>query len=625
MNLDLSSISNLITQNTQLGILICGFIALIESLAIIGSIIPGSVMMTLVGILLGRGLLPWYTTLITIFSGALVGDYISFWAGKYCKDFITSHRFVKPYTPWVQHGKAFIHKYGVFSILIGRFVGPMRSLVPMVAGILDMSSIKFSIAIFPTAFLWTIVYLTPGVILGSLASDASNILVFNLALKAFILSIIIAFWYAIPTLTKRFDIQISALGHQFSSIDVAHMIKAIIALLIASIFILSEISSAHWATTLNISAYRISQAASDISLVSLANFISDFYSPWVYVITIAPISYFLRKSKAISITFLILTSSIFLLTLLSKTFIPSIRPEMHDLSYGLPSGHVLLMPTLIFLMAQISSIHSNALAMLGHRIGIISLILVGISRILLSQHWLAQVLSSIFLSLFIAHSFAATKALWRDKVSTESLQSTLLLTLSTMCIASLTLPFFNATPSFYAIEPLNFDQQIPISRQGLIYGSNEPINIHINLHEEKALETLLALDWEQHTESSITQRLLKLMSQPYPYNATPLIQPRLNLHPPTLTLSKTIDQQTYILRLWKNSGQKQIMIGTISQDLEPKQLFALNNLTCSTSRYNVDDLPLYIKSIGSIEKISEQSNDQKWQPYCWNGSLLKIS
>ena len=111
---------------------------------------------------------------------------------------------------------------------------------------------------------------------------------------------------------------------------------------------------------------------------------------------------------------------------------------------------------------------------------------------------------------------------------------------------------------------------------------------------------------------------------PISYNATPLIQPRLNLHPPTLTLSKTVDNTTYILRLWQNTGQKQMMIGTLSQDVEPMQLFSLNNLTCSISRYNIDELPLHIKQIGVIKKTPEHTSDQNWQPYCWNGTILKI-
>ena len=77
--------------HTYLGILFAGFIAFIESLAIIGSIVPGSVMMTIVGVLLGSNSLPWSPAIAAVFVGALIGDYISFWLGKYYKQAIVSH------------------------------------------------------------------------------------------------------------------------------------------------------------------------------------------------------------------------------------------------------------------------------------------------------------------------------------------------------------------------------------------------------------------------------------------------------------------------------------------------------------------------------------------------------
>ena len=106
-------------------------------------------MMTIVGVLLGSNALPWSPAIAAVFVGELIGDYISFWLGKYYKQPIVSHHWVSPYISWIQHGEAFIKQHGMFSILIGRFFGPMRSLIPMVAGLLNMSNIKFTIAIFP--------------------------------------------------------------------------------------------------------------------------------------------------------------------------------------------------------------------------------------------------------------------------------------------------------------------------------------------------------------------------------------------------------------------------------------------------------------------------------------------
>ena len=46
--------------------------------------------------------------------------------------------------------------------MIGRFSGPLRASVPIVAGIIEMPWLKFQIANWGSAFLWAFVLLSPG-------------------------------------------------------------------------------------------------------------------------------------------------------------------------------------------------------------------------------------------------------------------------------------------------------------------------------------------------------------------------------------------------------------------------------------------------------------------------------
>src|ERR1700724_3063092 len=57
-----------------------------ESVAIIGTIVPGSVMMTAIGALVGAGIIPFWSTLVWAILGAIVGDGISYWLGYYFKN-----------------------------------------------------------------------------------------------------------------------------------------------------------------------------------------------------------------------------------------------------------------------------------------------------------------------------------------------------------------------------------------------------------------------------------------------------------------------------------------------------------------------------------------------------------
>ena len=55
----------------------------------------------------------------------------------------------------------------MLGIFIGRFFGPLRASVPLVAGIFEMPYWRFQIANFTSAFVWAAVLLT----LGDVVSD----------------------------------------------------------------------------------------------------------------------------------------------------------------------------------------------------------------------------------------------------------------------------------------------------------------------------------------------------------------------------------------------------------------------------------------------------------------------
>ena len=88
----IDSISAFFLRHQFLGVFFAGFISFIESLAIIGSIIPGSIVMTIVGCLLGIGAIPVSYTLVSIFIGAFIGDFVSYALGAYFKEKIKTHR-----------------------------------------------------------------------------------------------------------------------------------------------------------------------------------------------------------------------------------------------------------------------------------------------------------------------------------------------------------------------------------------------------------------------------------------------------------------------------------------------------------------------------------------------------
>ena len=60
-----------------------------------------------------------------------------------------------------------LHQHSMITILIGRFVGPTRPLVPMVAGMLDLPVAKFITPNIIGCLLWPPLYFLPGILAGA--------------------------------------------------------------------------------------------------------------------------------------------------------------------------------------------------------------------------------------------------------------------------------------------------------------------------------------------------------------------------------------------------------------------------------------------------------------------------
>jgi membrane protein DedA with SNARE-associated domain len=62
----------------------------------------------------------------------------------------------------IPRGERFVKAWGALTIMIGRFFGPLRASVPLVAGIFAMPYWQFQAANFVSAFVWAAMLLTLG-------------------------------------------------------------------------------------------------------------------------------------------------------------------------------------------------------------------------------------------------------------------------------------------------------------------------------------------------------------------------------------------------------------------------------------------------------------------------------
>jgi membrane protein DedA with SNARE-associated domain/membrane-associated phospholipid phosphatase len=161
-------------HHPQLGILFAFFTAFIESLPLLGTIFPGAVTMTAIGALIGSAVLPPIATCIATILGAFGGDCLGFWLGSHYHENIRQSWPLRKFSRYLAYSEKFILKHGGKSIIIGRFIGPTRAAMPLIAGILRYSWKKFLPPAAFAAIAWSLVYMAPGVLLGALAMDLSH-------------------------------------------------------------------------------------------------------------------------------------------------------------------------------------------------------------------------------------------------------------------------------------------------------------------------------------------------------------------------------------------------------------------------------------------------------------------
>ena len=163
----LDGLTQWINQHHQwLGVAIF-IISFLECLALAGLVVPGTVILFAVAVAAGNGALDLFDTLLLGFLGGILGDAVSYFIGRRFHEGIRRLPGLRTHPEWIGSAEGFIHRYGGASLLVGRFIGPLRPLLPLIAGMLDMPLVKFVSVSLVAAAGWSIAYLGPGWVTGA--------------------------------------------------------------------------------------------------------------------------------------------------------------------------------------------------------------------------------------------------------------------------------------------------------------------------------------------------------------------------------------------------------------------------------------------------------------------------
>lgn len=567
-----------------------------ESVAILGTIVPGSVMMTAIGVLAGAGVIPFWGTIFWAILGAIVGDGISYWIGHYFKDRLKNVWPFRRYPNLLKSGEAFVHKYGVMSVFIGRFVGPVRALVPLVAGMLGMKPLQFTIANVTSAIGWAPVYMLPGILLGAASLELPPDIAVHvmLVLLLIILFALLCLWF-IYKLLQLISTQIDQFqtmfwhwlqkSRQLAPITVllkhhnkqhTHgQLNLAFYFLISSFLFLCLACTVSWIGPdhigINNTVYHFFRGIRTKSLDTIMIAITLLGQKQIILPVIAIFFGWLIFLKRWRVAFhaLVLTVLAAGGIFVTKHIFHSPRPwgiYFNPESYSMPSGHTALATTAFMGLAfLIASSFRPSFRWPIYFLGILISLLVGISRLYLGAHWFTDVLGAWLLSaavlLFVIISYERQK---EEPIHPLGILLVSIITLSLSYgyyyhqnITKLKMDYQQVNWPTVVVTMNQWWQQndvLPFYRVSLFGVPSRVINIEWTGNIEKIKQTLLNEGWVEPPARdliSTLHRIADVKSTEY----LPMVSPQYLDKKPELILIRRENgiKNPLVLRLWDSN------------------------------------------------------------------------
>lgn len=365
-------------------------VSIAESLAIVGVIIPGIVLLFFAATLSGKGYLSLELTLLAGWAGAFIGDFLSFLPGYFFHGHIRNWPLFRKYKKWINKGEQFFIKRGQLSVFIGRFAGPFRAILPLVAGMMGMSAIRFIIVDIVAGALWSVAYLLPGYLIGAsmqwvdLISEEFAFTIIIFALIAWVTSFL--YWKLIH--------QKGVSVYTIKSAGVFFVLFIILALLVKT----GVVQAINEKVAFNV-VHNETLLSEKIAIIF--TMMGSKLTQLVWAVIICG-SFWLAGSRKSAFTFGATIAILTLISYLAKYGLNIPRPSnmAGEVDYSFPSGHTAISAFLLFALAkklQLSVRYNARFIIWG--LAIFTALMIALSRLYLNMHWLTDVTGGFLLSI----------------------------------------------------------------------------------------------------------------------------------------------------------------------------------------------------------------------------------
>lgn len=154
-------------QHAVLACVLAGLLASIETLPVLGALVPGTATIVAIAALVPSGAIPLAPLAIAVAIGAMVGDTLSYAIGRRFGPTLLTSWPLNRHPALVARAGEGVSKHGGKTLLVSRFTPGVRAIVPPLAGALGMKLGRFIPIIVAAGLIWATAHVALGVAIGA--------------------------------------------------------------------------------------------------------------------------------------------------------------------------------------------------------------------------------------------------------------------------------------------------------------------------------------------------------------------------------------------------------------------------------------------------------------------------
>jgi undecaprenyl-diphosphatase len=154
-------------EHAVLACVLAGVLASVETLPVLGALIPGTATIVAIAALVPTGAIPLAPLAIAVALGAMVGDTLSYAIGRRFGPALLTSWPLNRHPALLARAQEGVAKHGGKTLLVSRFTPGVRAIVPPLAGALGMKLRRFIPIIVAAGLIWAAAHVALGVAIGA--------------------------------------------------------------------------------------------------------------------------------------------------------------------------------------------------------------------------------------------------------------------------------------------------------------------------------------------------------------------------------------------------------------------------------------------------------------------------